>query len=75
MITINIAYLVAGVITVEALFNYPGVGLAIRDAVLGHDAATVQFITLFISSIYVIVNLLADVGTILVTPRLRTTIR
>ncbi len=75
VIAINIAYLVAGVITVEALFNYPGVGLAMRDAVLGHDAATVQFIALFISSIYVIVNLLADVGTILVTPRLRTTIR
>lgn len=75
VIAINIAYLVAGVITVEALFNYPGVGLAMRDAVLGHDAATVQFIAIFISSIYVIVNLLADVGTILVTPRLRTTIR
>jgi peptide/nickel transport system permease protein len=74
VIAINIAYLVAGVITVEALFNYPGVGLAMRDAVLGHDAATVQFIAIFISSIYVIVNLLADVGTILVTPRLRTTI-
>ena len=33
----------------------------------GHDAATVQFIAIFISSIYVVVNLLADVGTILIT--------
>ncbi len=74
VIAINVAYLVAGVITVEALFNYPGVGLAMRDAVQGHDAATVQFIAIFISGIYVVVNLLADVGTILITPRLRTTI-
>ena len=74
VIAINVAYLVAGVITVEALFNFPGVGLAMRDAVQGHDATTVQFIAIFISTIYVVVNLLADVGTILITPRLRTTI-
>ena len=74
VIAINVAYLVAGVITVEALFNFPGVGLAMRDAVQGHDAATAQFIAIFIAGIYVVVNLLADVGTILVTPRLRTTI-
>lgn len=75
VIAINIAYLVAGVITIEAVFNYPGIGLAMRDAVIGHDAPTVQFVALFISGLYVTVNLLADVGTILVTPRLRTTIR
>jgi peptide/nickel transport system permease protein len=74
VIAINIAYLVAGVITVEALFNYPGVGLAMSAAVRNHDAPQAQFISIFIATIYVIVTLLADIGTILVTPRLRTTI-
>jgi len=73
VIAINVAYLVAGIVTVESLFNFTGIGLAMRDAVLGHDAATAQFIAIFISAIYVVVNLLADLGTILVTPRLRTT--
>ncbi len=73
VIAINIAYLVAGVITVEVLVNFPGVGIKMRDAVTGHDAAAVQFLSIFVSAIYVVVNLLADIGTILVTPRLRTT--
>ena len=57
----------------EVLVNFPGVGIKLRDAVTGHDAAAVQFLSIFVSGIYVVVNLLADVGTILVTPRLRTT--
>ncbi|MGB8860871.1 MAG: ABC transporter permease [Ilumatobacteraceae bacterium] len=72
VVAINIAYLVAGVITVEVLFNFPGVGIKMRDAVIGHDAAAVQFLSIFVSGIYVVVNLLADIGTILATPRLRT---
>lgn len=75
VIALNVAYLVAGVITVEFLFNFKGVGLVLRDAVLGHDMATVQFLAVFVAAIYVVVNLVADVGTILVTPRLRTALR
>ncbi|CAB4543592.1 MAG: ABC transporter permease [Actinomycetes bacterium] len=72
VIALNIAYMAGGVIVVEALFNYPGIGLALRDAVREVNLPVVQFLAMFISLIYVVSNLLADVGTILVTPRLRT---
>ncbi len=75
VIAINIAYLAGGVIVVENIFNYPGIGLALRDAVTDVNVPVVQFIAMLIAAIYVIVNLLADVGTILVTPRLRTGLR
>ena len=75
VIAINIAYLAVGVIVVEYLFNYPGLGQALRDAVTDVNVPVVQFIAMLAAAIVVVVNLLADVGTILVTPRLRTRLR
>jgi peptide/nickel transport system permease protein len=72
VIALNVAYLAGGVIIVESLFNYNGIGLALRDAVREVNLPVVQFLAMFIATIYVVTNLLADVGTILVTPRLRT---
>jgi peptide/nickel transport system permease protein len=71
----NVAYLAGGVLVVENIFNYPGLGVALVDAVRDVNVPVVLFIAMFISSIWVVVNLLADLGTILVTPRLRTTLR
>jgi peptide/nickel transport system permease protein len=71
----NIAFLAGGVIIVENIFNYPGLGVALRDAVPDVNVPVVQFIAMFLTAIWVIVNLLADLGTILVTPRLRTSLR
>jgi peptide/nickel transport system permease protein len=75
VIAFNIAFLAGGLIIIEAIFNYPGVGSALRDAVRDVNVPVVQFIAMLIAGVWVIVNLLADVGTILVTPRLRTTLR
>jgi peptide/nickel transport system permease protein len=75
VIALNIAYLVGGVVLVETLFNYPGIGLALVDAAREANLPVVQFLAMVIATIYVITNLLADVGTILVTPRLRTRLR
>ena len=72
VIALNIAYLAGGVVIVESLFNFRGVGIALRDAIPEANAPIVQFIAMFIALIYVVSNLLADVATILVTPRLRT---
>ncbi len=72
VIALNVAYMAAGVVVVEALFNFPGIGLAMRDAVQDHNVPVVQFLAMFISLIFVVANLAADIGTILVTPRLRT---
>ena len=72
VIALNIAYLAGGVVIVESLFNFRGVGIALRDAIPEANAPVVQFIAMFIATIYVISNLFADVITIVVTPRLRT---
>jgi peptide/nickel transport system permease protein len=71
----NVAYLAGGVIIIENLFNYPGLGGSLRDAVTDVNIPVVQFIAMLFSGVWVVVNLLADLGTILVTPRLRTTLR
>jgi peptide/nickel transport system permease protein len=75
VIALNVAYLVGGVVVVETLFNYTGIGLALVDAAREANLPVVQFLAMLIAAIYVITNLLADVGTILVTPRLRTRLR
>lgn len=72
VIAINLAYLAGGVIVVEYVFNFPGVGSALQDAVVNHDLPVVQALAMLIAAVYVVLNLLADIATILVTPRLRT---
>lgn len=72
VIALNLAYLAGGVIVVESVFGYPGIGVALRDAVLNRDFTTVQAIAMLIALVYVVTNLVADIATILVTPRLRT---
>jgi peptide/nickel transport system permease protein len=72
VIALNLAYLAGGVIVVESVFSYTGIGVAMRDAVLNRDFPTAQVVTMIITAVYVVTNLAADIGTILVTPRLRT---
>jgi peptide/nickel transport system permease protein len=72
VISLNLAYLAGGIIVIEYVFNYSGVGGAIQDAVVNHDLPVVQALAMLIATVYVVLNLLADVATILVTPRLRT---
>jgi peptide/nickel transport system permease protein len=72
VIAINLAYLAGGIVVIEYVFNYPGIGSALQDAVVNHDLPVVQALAMLIAGVYVVLNLLADVATILVTPRLRT---
>jgi peptide/nickel transport system permease protein len=72
VIALNLAYLAGGIILVEYLFNFQGIGSALREAVKSRDLPVIQFVGLVIAGVYVVTNLLADLGTILVTPRLRT---
>jgi peptide/nickel transport system permease protein len=75
VIAINLAYLAGGIVVVESVFNYPGIGNLFVQAVHGRDMPVVQALSLLIAALYVILNLLADVATILVSPRLRTSLR
>jgi peptide/nickel transport system permease protein len=71
IIAFNIGWLLGGVVVVEAVFQFPGIGLAFANAVSTRDLPTVQAIALLITGCYVVVNLLADIAVILLNPRLR----
>jgi len=72
VIALNLAYLAGGIVVVEYVFNYTGIGGALQEAVVNHDLPVVQALAMLIAALYVVLNLLADVATIMVTPRLRT---
>jgi peptide/nickel transport system permease protein len=69
---INLAWMVGGIVVVEAVFQFPGVGLALRDAVTTRDLPTIQAITLIVALFYVALNLVSDLATMLLNPKLRT---
>lgn len=69
---LQLAWLVGGVVLIEYLFNYPGIGASLVDSVRNSDFPMVQALTMIIAFAYVIVNLVADVLSILFTPRART---
>jgi len=72
VIALNLAYLAGGIVVVEFVFDYTGIGTGLQEAVLNHDLPVVQALAMLIAALYVVLNLLADVATIMVTPRLRT---
>jgi peptide/nickel transport system permease protein len=72
VIALNIAYFAGGVIVVEFLFNYPGIGSALAASVRVRDIPVIQFLAMVLAGVYVLTNLAADLATVLVTPRLRT---
>lgn len=69
---ISLAYLAGGVVVVESVFRYPGLGSELVQAVSSRDLPVVQAIVLIFAAVYVVVNILADLVTIMITPRLRT---
>ena len=71
VIALNLAYLVVGVVVVEVVFGYPGVGQLLVDSVSKRDLPVVQASVLVFASTYVLLNLLADVLSILANPKLR----
>jgi peptide/nickel transport system permease protein len=71
----QLAWLAGGIVVVEYLFSYPGIGSALVDAVSNRDYPVIQALTLIMASVYVVLNLVADILTILITPRLRTGMR
>ncbi|GLK44897.1 MULTISPECIES: ABC transporter permease [Novosphingobium] len=67
--------LLGGGLIVEVVFSYPGIGNALNAAIEVRDVPVIQAITLTMAVGVVLINLLADVATVLVTPKLRTSSR
>lgn len=71
VVMLNLAYLVVGVVVVEIVFNYPGMGQYLVDHVTKRDIPVVQACGIVFAAIYIGLNLVADVVSILTNPRLR----
>lgn len=72
VVALTIAWLLGGVVVIETVFNYPGLGRMMIDSISDRDLPVTQAIALIIASVYVVVNLAADILTMLANPRLRT---
>lgn len=71
VIALNLAYLITGVVLVEVVFVYPGIGQLLVDSVSKRDFPVVQACCLIFAATFILLNLAADVGSILTNPRLR----
>jgi peptide/nickel transport system permease protein len=72
VVALTIAWLLGGVVVIEVVFNYPGLGRMMIDAISDRDLPVVQAIALIVASIYVCINLTADLMTMIANPKLRT---
>ena len=71
VIALNLAYLVVGVVVIEAVYVYPGLGQLMVDAVSKRDVPVIQACGLVFAMVFVLLNTAADILVILVNPRLR----
>ncbi len=69
VVVLNIAYLIVGVVVVEVVFTYPGLGQLMVDSVAKRDVPVVQATCLIFATAYILLNLLADILTIVFDPR------
>lgn len=71
VIAMNVAWLIGGVVVVESIFNYPGLGTLMIHSVQSRDLPTILLIAVLSAVTYVLCNLLADLAAVLLNPRLR----
>ena len=70
VVALNLAYLVVGVVVVEVVFVYPGLGQLLVDSVSKRDLPVVQACSIIFAAVYILLNLLADIVSIVSNPRL-----
>lgn len=70
VVVINLAYLISGVVVVEVVFVYPGLGQLMVDSVVKRDLPVVQACSLIFAATYIVLNLTADILSIVSNPRL-----
>lgn len=71
VVVLNLAYLVVGVVVIEVIFVYPGMGQYLVDHVVKRDVPVVQAVGLIFAAVYIGLNIVADIAAILANPRLR----
>lgn len=71
VVMLNLAYLIVGVVVVEVIFVYPGMGQYLVDHVTKRDVPVVQAVGLIFAAVYISLNIIADIAAIIANPRLR----
>jgi peptide/nickel transport system permease protein len=71
VIGIGVALLISGVVITETVFNIPGIGRLVVDAIAKRDYPIIQGVILIFSGVYVLVNLLVDLTYTVIDPRIR----
>jgi peptide/nickel transport system permease protein len=70
----ELQYLIGGIIVVEAVFDYPGIGTALVGAVSVRDIQEVTIVATLIAALYVLINIVTDLLVVLLVPKLRTSV-
>ena len=71
VVALTIAWLLGGVVVTEVVFNYPGLGRLVIESISNRDLPVVQALAIILASIYVTINLIADLMTLILNPRLK----
>jgi peptide/nickel transport system permease protein len=71
VVAVQVGYLVGGLVVIETLFNYPGIGKLVLDSAQGHDIPMLDATVLMVAIIYMLANLTADVLYAVLNPRVR----
>ena len=71
VIALNLAYLITGIVVIESMFNFPGIGRLMVEGVTTRDIPLVQAAAMIFCSTYVVLNLAADIISLIANPRVR----
>jgi peptide/nickel transport system permease protein len=71
VVSVQVGYLVGGLVVIETLFNYPGIGKLVLDAAVGHDLPVLEATVLTVALLYMVSNLVADVLYAVLNPQIR----
>ncbi len=71
VVMLNLAFLIVGVVVIEVIFVYPGMGQYLVDHVAKRDVPVVQAVGLIFAAVYISLNIVADIAAIVANPRLR----
>jgi len=72
VVALTLAWLLGGVAIIETVFNYPGIGKLMIGAITDRDFALVQGIAIILSAVFIALNLIADLLSMILNPKLRT---
>jgi peptide/nickel transport system permease protein len=68
---VQVGYLFGGLVVIETLFNYPGIGKLLLDSAVGHDLPVLEASVLVVAVLYMLSNLVADSLYAVLNPRIR----